>query len=195
MLFRCITIGSSESGKSSILARYVDNRFFPYYDPTVGVDFFCKKLKVGRDDIKLQVWDCSGREAFRTITRNYFKGCVAALCVFDLSSMDSFLESEAWIRDAQQECPQNALVCLVGNKSDLVHQVTQDLIDTMCDTMNIQYFEVCAKSGVGVQPMFNEIVASLVSKCQRNQIDARDTPLTFPANETPIESSSFCCYM
>ncbi len=61
-----ILIGDSAAGKSSLLRAFTDGTFAEVSDPTVGVDFFARLLKVADGtNIKLQLWDTAGQERFR----------------------------------------------------------------------------------------------------------------------------------
>mgnify|MGYP001451421591 CR=1 FL=1 len=72
--FRVILIGDSGVGKSSLLRCFTDGSFFEVSDPTVGVDFFARVLKVADGTpIKLQLWDTAGHERFRSITKSYYR--------------------------------------------------------------------------------------------------------------------------
>merc|ERR1711963_237449 len=72
--FRVILIGDSTVGKSSLLKCFTDGTFAEVSDPTVGVDFFARVLKVADGTpIKLQLWDTAGQERFRSITNSYFE--------------------------------------------------------------------------------------------------------------------------
>ena len=71
---RVILIGDSGVGKSSLLRCFTDGSFFEVSDPTVGVDFFARVLKVADGTpIKLQLWDTAGHERFRSITKSYYR--------------------------------------------------------------------------------------------------------------------------
>jgi hypothetical protein len=72
--FRVILIGDSTVGKSSLLRCFTDGTFAEVSDPTVGVDFFARLLKVADGTpIKLQLWDTAGQERFRSITKSYYR--------------------------------------------------------------------------------------------------------------------------
>ncbi len=89
--FRLILIGDSTVGKSSLLRHFTDGTFAEVSDPTVGVDFFARVVRV--DDgtrIKLQLWDTAGQERFRSITKSYYRNSVGALLVYDIGNADSF---------------------------------------------------------------------------------------------------------
>lgn len=45
------------TGKSSILRRYLDNKFYDSYDVTIGVDFGSKTININDNTIKALIWD------------------------------------------------------------------------------------------------------------------------------------------
>ena len=50
------------SGKSCILLRFAENSFRVDHISTLGVDFKLKTIKLGRDKIRLELWDTAGME-------------------------------------------------------------------------------------------------------------------------------------
>lgn len=69
-----------------MLLRFIEGRFKNQHEPTLGVEFGSKLVNIREKKIKLQLWDTAGQESFKCITRAYYKGSIAALLVFDLSS-------------------------------------------------------------------------------------------------------------
>ena len=72
--FKIILLGDIAVGKTSILTRYVEDIYTNEYKCNVGVEFRLKSLyldeKTGAD---LQIWDTSGEEKYRVITRQYYR--------------------------------------------------------------------------------------------------------------------------
>lgn len=54
--FKILVIGDSGVGKSSILLRFMDNSFEPM-QPTIGVDFKVKQMKLDDHQVKMTIWD------------------------------------------------------------------------------------------------------------------------------------------
>ena len=74
------------------------------------------------DIIKLQIWDTAGQEAFRSITRSYYRGAAGVILVYDVTEYKSFSNVSYWLQEARQNNAlgsQNMVVMLVGNKVDL----------------------------------------------------------------------------
>ena len=57
-------------GKSCLLLQFTDKRFQPVHDLTIGVEFGARMINIEGKQIKLQIWDTAGQEAFRSITRS-----------------------------------------------------------------------------------------------------------------------------
>ena len=62
----------------------------------------------------------AGQEAFRSITRSYYRGAAGALLVYDITRRDTFNHLTTWLEDARQHSNSNMVIMLIGNKRYLV---------------------------------------------------------------------------
>ena len=93
---KVVIIGDSSVGKTSILFRFVYNKFDQQNMPTLGAGF--KTTEVAFIDpqtqeagkTKLNLWDTAGQEKFDALTKIYFKQAEAAIIVYDVTSEASF---------------------------------------------------------------------------------------------------------
>lgn len=83
------------------------------------MEFGAKLMQINDKDIKLQVWDTAGQESFRSITRAYYKGSIAALLIFDITNEKSFEDISNWYYELKSHSHQKLNIVLVGNKKDL----------------------------------------------------------------------------
>jgi GTPase SAR1 family protein len=72
--FKVILLGDIAVGKTSILSRFVEDKYTSEYRCNVGVEFKVKSLFLDENTgADLQIWDTCGEERFRTITRQYYR--------------------------------------------------------------------------------------------------------------------------
>lgn len=168
-IFKIILIGDSNTGKTSLINRFIYNSFDPNYMCTIGVDFMMKKVELDNSTIvKLQLWDTAGMEKYRQITANYFRGAQGAIVVFDLTNKESFNMIQKWIDFFYQTANTqfHRTIIVVGNKSDLTEErkVTPEEISKYISTNKFQYYETSAKYGSNVDNLFIDFTKQLVSK-------------------------------
>jgi GTPase SAR1 family protein len=58
----------------------------------------------------------------------YFRNAVAAIVVYDVTDRLSFEHVDNWIGLIRQNAPTNICICLVGNKIDLVDEVSVTIV-------------------------------------------------------------------
>lgn len=174
-IFKIILIGDSGTGKTSLINRYINNKFDSKYQCTIGVDFLMKKITLeDQTPIKLQIWDTAGMEKYKQITSTYYRGAQGAIVVFDLTSQSSFDSVGKWVDDfcAISNPKYHQTIYIVGNKSDLQKErvVSQEDIDTYCSLNNFKYIEASARTGHGVQKLFINFTTDLVDGCKKETI-------------------------
>jgi small GTP-binding protein len=63
-LIKLLVLGDSGVGKTSLLVRYVEDRFSDRFISTVGIDFKEKRVTKNRKRLRLQLWDTAGQERY-----------------------------------------------------------------------------------------------------------------------------------
>jgi Ras-related protein Rab-8A len=165
---KLLLIGDSAVGKTSLLLRYVDDKFSPSFVATIGIDFKVKKLSIDGADVRLQLWDTAGQERFRTITTSYFRGAHGILVVFDMSMRSSFASVANWVaqlRDTEASGGGVALV-LVGTKADLAEklQVTEAEGAALAEQYGMRFFATSAKYNSGIKEAFDVLAREALAK-------------------------------
>ena len=119
-LFKAVLSGATKVGKSSILLQFTDGIFKADIVSTIGVEFGTKIVKIKEKSIKVQMWDTAGQYKYRSITSAYFRNAHIILFVFDITSKESLLDIKNRYEEEKLYFSNEALLCLVGNKGDLV---------------------------------------------------------------------------
>ena len=189
-LYKIIIIGDSGVGKSNILGRYLHNEFKQDTKSTVGVEFGSKKVKVGQNNIKLQIWDTAGQERYRSITSAYYKGSKGCFIVYDITSTQSFDNVEKWYEEIMKSADKGISLILVGNKSDLENErkVTIEMGQNKAKNLNCPFYETSALANTQIDTVFQTISEDIFNKCknERNLDDEDDDYEIVPKEEKNI---------
>ncbi|KAL3112726.1 hypothetical protein niasHT_019700 [Heterodera trifolii] len=186
-LFKIVVVGDHNCGKSCILLRFSENSFRSDHVSTLGVDFKLKTIKIGRDKIRLELWDTAGMERYRTIYNSYYHSAHGVMCVYDLTNEKSFQNLENyWLRQVKEHAPQNAVLLMVGNKADLdaERKVDFDRAENLAKKIGVSIYEVSAKTGINCDDAFVELATVM-----RNRL--LSSALNSDSDESDHLSSAF----
>lgn len=107
---------------SSTTRRFVTNNFKPYSESTIGASFMAKMMIIDNTPIKYQIWDTAGQEKYHSLAPMYYRGAAAAIVVYDITRATSFATLKTWVRELKQLGPEDIVIAIAGNKSDLAPQ-------------------------------------------------------------------------
>ena len=164
--FKIIIIGPANSGKTSIVRRYVDKKFNDDYKVTVGFDYMNKEITIGKKKVNIQLWDTAGTEMFQSLSSSYYRNSCGALVVFDVLDRKSFESLNTWINYYREHRDQKyeELIYLIGNKIDSKDRVIskKEAMDFMEENNLKEYYESSAKKGDNIDNIFNNIAKDLI---------------------------------
>ena len=66
-------VGSSTTGKTSLIKRLMGNQFFQETVTTIGYDFSFQDRIVDKLQIRYQLWDSAGQQKYRAISPIHYK--------------------------------------------------------------------------------------------------------------------------
>ena len=164
--FKILTIGESGVGKTSILRRFVENKFLKTHLATIGIDFKTKNLNIDNQDIKLKIWDTAGQERFRNITTQYYKGADGIVLVYDVTDEASYEKIREWMEQIHSNTQKEEIgLVLLGNKCDMEpRNVTEDMGNKMAEELKTDYFETSALTGQGIKEAFEQLTKTIMKK-------------------------------
>ena len=89
--YKIIFLGSCGIGaKTSLINRIVDNTFNYWTQSTSDANYSSIFFQTELGIIKLNLWDTSGQEKYRALTKIFIKDCHCIILGYDITSQDSF---------------------------------------------------------------------------------------------------------
>ncbi|XP_039007973.1 ras-related protein RABH1e-like [Hibiscus syriacus] len=83
--YKLVFFGEQSVGKTSIITRFMYDKFDTTYQATIGIDFLSKTLYLEDRTVRLQLWDTAGQERFRSLTPSYIRDSSAAVIAYDVA--------------------------------------------------------------------------------------------------------------
>ena len=181
---KLVLVGESGVGKTSIINRFVNKSFSERTSPTIaGASASVLVETESNGELELDIWDTAGQEKYRSVVGVYFRNASAAVLVFDVGQKRSFDELRFWLETVAQCCDSCVLVYLVGNKTDLAHrEVSPQEAQLFAQSVKAHsYMECSAKSGQGVDALFEQIINDPGIRCGSS------------SPESPQKQGTACC--
>ncbi|KAJ5070012.1 ras gtpase [Anaeramoeba ignava] len=155
----CI-FGAGGVGKSSIVTKFIDERFLPEYDPTIE-DFFRKRITLNDEQINFSIIDTAGNEEYSLIIENWIKESNIFVLVYSITRKLSLKEVQFFHDKIQRffDC-ENYPKVLIGNKSDLFtkREVSIEKGKKLAKELNCKFIETSAKTGENINQIFYETI-------------------------------------
>ena len=152
-------LGAFGVGKTSLVARYVNNVYSDKYLTTVGVKIDTKQVEVDGTTVKMVLWDIAGEAELSATTRTYLRGAAGFLVVADGTRRPT-LDAALGVLAQADATGCDAVVLL--NKCDLVDEWELSPEDTA--QVAVPVSETSAKTGAGVEAAFASLARAIISR-------------------------------
>ncbi|XP_018020811.1 guanylate-binding protein 1 isoform X2 [Hyalella azteca] len=200
---KVLVLGAKGVGKTCLINRYSSDNFSPQ-KLKAGVEFTSVTTRAGGYDVKFQLLDTAGQEAFRNMPPQLYRGARAAIIVYAVSDADSFKSVKTRIEELQDKLNNKLVMVLVGNKLDLVGSAapgTSQAVSAkdaakLARVFNASFIECSALTNEGVNEAFDLIALGLAKEEKTNDILEAERLLTIKLSskkdEEPKKSSCPC---
>lgn len=150
-------IGEGGVGKTSLIRRYVIDKFDDKYLATIGTKTSRKTMKIKEDglnaNLTLIIWDILGQRNFTRINKTAYTGANGAFIVLDLSRRRTLYSFENWLLSLQSVAGYIPVIVL-ANKNDLKAEFGKEEIETLVKDYDFPYHLTSAKTGENVNEAF-----------------------------------------
>ncbi len=169
-------LGDAAVGKTSLIQRYVMDKFDDKYVVTLGTKVTMKDVVIEKPhedeivNLTLMIWDILGQREFKRLQASFYKGSNGTIVVADLTRKETLENIHDWIL-ALFNTAGKVPVLLLINKSDLSEQAafTEDDIKKIAEKYNTSYLFTSAKTGENVEKAFLDISNMLLDPAQKGK--------------------------
>ena len=199
---KMILLGESGVGKTSIIRRYVHDKFNPNIPVSTAMCFVTKIIKKNNRKIRLNIWDTIGQERFRSISKIFLKDTRIVILVYSIVSEESFKNLEYWLNLYKDNIDEGTILGIAANKSDLKLQkeVSEDTGKEFAKKNGGIFGLISCKDKIGIDTLIDSLVEAYLNKKKNfNNNDAKTIRLskrigsTNFQNNTNYSNSSSCC--
>jgi len=196
---KVVLLGDGGVGKSSLIQRFVSNKYDPSLFHTIGVEFLNRDLEVDGCRYTLQIWDTAGQERFKSLRTPFYRGTDCCLLTYAIDDSQSFHNIAMWKKEflyyADVKDPESFPFVVLGNKSDLLaeRKVGSEEARSWCEQNGkLPHYETSAKDAINVDTAFAAAIRRVAGLNQQlgNNMKSQDFTVDLKSNSA---KSGGCC--
>ena len=107
-------------------------------------------------ELKIDIWDTAGQNAFDSLHPTYYFEANSALLVFDTTRKATYQNCMKWYNEFRTQCPTTPCI-LVGNKIDIDKSCVRRKY-ALADKIKCPFYLVSAADGTNVVRIFEELI-------------------------------------
>ena len=183
LTFKIIMLGNSSVGKTSIVNRFIGDRFQTDYKSTIGPDYQFKLLQMQGNEVRLEVWDLVGMDtSYKGLNRNFCREAQGVIMVADIGNMQSIEDTAQWKQEVDEIVVVNGnpipiVLCL--NKVDTIEGIDESQLDPLQTEEGMREFaqengffdsyRVSAREDINISTAFSTLTREMIISVINNQ--------------------------
>lgn len=158
-------VGAFATGKTSLVARFVNSIFSENYHTTLGVKIDKKIVNFKEKTLNIILWDLYGEDEFQKVRMSYLRGSSGYLLVVDgtrHNTLEKALNLQTRVEDTIGQVP----FILVLNKWDMTDEWDIDTVEiNAIQQKGWTVIKTSAKNGLGVEEVFQTLAQKILDRC------------------------------
>ena len=184
---KAVLVGNSGVGKTNLINVCTGKTFNEKSKPTNCCSLLQKPLEINNLKYSINLWDTMGQEAYKGISKLFFRDAQIVIFVYDITSTESFESLEEWIQMANDIISEGYISGIVGNKNDLYLQakVKEEDAQKYADSKKMKFRLVSAKED---PQSFEDLLIELVKMYK-----VPENKMKIFLNREPKPQTKKCC--
>ena len=172
---KIIVVGTSGTGKTSFVNKWIKNTFDETYKATIVSEFSYKVIDYKNKSYKIQLWDLAGMDQNICITKVFAKDSHGCIVLSDITNEKSLEECYKWKKTVDESTKflddSNIPAILIRNKVDLLENDNNvdddDKMKEICEQNKfLKCFKTSAKTGTNIDEAMNFLISSIIDKME-----------------------------
>lgn len=196
---KVVLVGDTGVGKTSIIERYINNRYDENQKTTLVSSYTFKKIDIKKynKSVSLDIWDTAGQEVYRSLSKNFYLNASIGILVYDISRKNTFESiKDYWFEQLKTFGEENMIFDIVGNKMDLYQneEISEKEAREYAKSIGAGYHLVSCKQSVGIKDLFEDCAKRYLetSKLTEKNKEKDNISLSLDKNQTKVEKKKCC---
>jgi small GTP-binding protein len=192
---KVLLIGDGAVGKTSLIKKFVTDKFDDKYIATIGTKVTKKELEINSEGRKifltLMIWDVLGQKGYTSIQAASFKGADGVILVCDFTRLETLKSlEEYWIPNIGDNLSRLHYV-FTANKADLTNEAKFSLSDLqmIASRYDSKAFLSSAKTGENVEELFINLGKMLIKGPKEKKIVETESDIDIPEQMSVVEAT------
>ena len=201
---KIILVGNLSTGKTSIINRYINNKFEEHCRATIAPEFSYKVVKSNGIIFRLQFWDLPGQERNPIVTGLFCKDSNAVICCCEVNNIKSRQDISKWIESLKNNIDiDNIPKILLENKCDLLggEDKYNENIEELKKFSDEHNFSACYRTSAlngynidnAIKSLVDEIALTLSEEDLNIYKEGNSTMINLSASKSSFANESHKC--
>lgn len=200
---KIIIVGDSGTGKTSLVNKYILNKFAQTYQATIASQFSYKIIKIDDVIYRIQFWDIAGQDRSPETTGMFCKNTNGVIICCEAKRIKTRENTLKWRESIENNIDINKIpVILIENKCDLygndISNYNEDIdeLKKFCKENNFKNcFRTSALNGYGLEEAMNFLLREIIATLTEEVDDPNRNTVALSATSRNVirNNNKKCC--